>query len=48
MDTIQIQQLYQQNIMSAFSEAMKLKTDDMSTEHFKNLVLFFLQMKSGL
>ncbi len=48
MDTIQIQDLYRQNIKSSFEEAMKLKTKNMTTDKFKNLVLFILQVKCGL
>ena len=48
MDYIESQTLYNENIVSAFGEAIKLKTADMSEEHFKNLVLFILQLKCGL
>tara|TARA_R110002072_G_scaffold271842_2_gene431833 strand:- start:1806 stop:2015 length:210 start_codon:yes stop_codon:yes gene_type:complete len=43
-----IQKLFNENIYGALEDAMSIKTDDMNSDDFKNLVLFILNFKCQL
>tara|TARA_R110002153_G_scaffold234921_1_gene388290 strand:- start:219 stop:416 length:198 start_codon:yes stop_codon:yes gene_type:complete len=47
-DTPNYEKMFNENIYDALSDAMSIKTDNMSVEDFKNLVQFILNVKCQL
>ena len=43
-----VKKMFNENILSALQDAMSIKTDDMSPEDFRALVLFILNFKCNL
>ena len=47
-DQTEVKKMFNANIMSALQDAMSIKTDDMSPDDFRNLVVFILNFKCKL